>query len=87
MEDIKDKRQDHTRSTDAGILNKVRGGLDELKTKLDKDNKEGGNLPGNELCFAALRTFKSQGKGHFNRKRTGTEQTNRNGIIFFVKLQ
>ena len=60
---IKDKRQDHTLSTDAGIANKIRGGLDELETVFDKGNKDRSNLPRNELHFAALRAIESRRKG------------------------
>ena len=82
MQDIKDKRRDHARSTDAGMMNKIQNGLDELQTVFNEGRKEESNLPRNELHFAALRAIESRGKGRFDHKRTGTEQTNGNGMNF-----
>ena len=70
-----------------GVLNQILGGLDELKTKVDKGNKVGSNLPRDELGFAAVKTIETRGKGKFDHKRTGTEQSNGNGIDFLQNFK
>ena len=80
LEEVKEKRRVHAKNTDVGIRHQILGGMDELEIKLNEGNKVGSNLANSDVQYDALKGLESRGKGHFDRKRTGTEQTNGNGM-------
>ena len=51
-----------------------------LETVLDEGNYKTSKLPRDPLTFCALEAFKIGSKGKVDHKRTGTEQTNREGM-------